>query len=167
MSNDTMTRRTFLNRAAAAAAGLTILGLGVKCGATPTPEIIERVVRETVLVEKPVVKIVERTVVKEVIKEVVKELPKEVTEVIEEPSGKIVVDQEICLTCRECELACSLYNEGKCSPTLSRIEVAFDDFIAGFPEISVSAKCDLCGDRSQGPVCVEVCPAEALTVVTT
>lgn len=139
MSHNRMTRRTFLNRAAAAAAGLTILGLGVKCGTTATPKIVERVV---------------------------KELPKEVTEVVEETGGKIMVDQEICLACRECELACSLYHEGKCSPALSRIEVDFDDFTAGFPEISVSAKCDLCEDRSQGPVCVEVCPAGALTVVT-
>jgi len=83
---------------------------------------------------------------------------------VEEPVGKVVADEEICLACRECEVACSLYHEGKCNPALSRIEVDFDDFTAGFPQISVSAKCDLCADRSQGPVCVEVCPAGALTL---
>ena len=45
-----LTRRRFLGKAAAAAAGLGVLGLGAQCGATPTPEIIEKVIKETVVV---------------------------------------------------------------------------------------------------------------------
>ncbi len=76
MARERMTRRRFLAKAAAAAAGLGVLGLGAQCGATPTPEIIEKVVKETVLVEKEVVKEVPKEVVKEV--EVTKVVEKEV-----------------------------------------------------------------------------------------
>ena len=145
-------------------------------------------------------------------------------------SGVIQVDRHTCLTCRECEVACSLYHEGECNPELSRIRVDFDDFVPGFPDVRVCKqcdwpacyyacaarwedpamyidpatgarrvdqskcrgcgdcvracplapermviffktagrkrlyfKCDLCADRPQGPVCVEVCPSGALT----
>jgi len=60
MARDRMTRRRFLAKAAAAAAGLGVLGLGAQCGPTPTPQIIEKVV------EKEVTKIVERVVEREV-----------------------------------------------------------------------------------------------------
>jgi len=53
MARERMTRRRFLAKAAAAAAGLAVLGLGAQCGPTPTPEVVERVV------EKEVTKIVE------------------------------------------------------------------------------------------------------------
>jgi Fe-S-cluster-containing hydrogenase component 2 len=144
----------------------------------------------------------------------------------------IAFDQDLCLACRECEVACSLYHEGECNPRLSRIAVSFDDFIPGAPTVAVCAqctwpacyyacgaqweepaisidavtgarvidpelcrgcracvracpltpqqpvigvkkvgkrrvcfKCDLCGDRPKGPVCVEVCPGGALALV--
>lgn len=42
-----LTRRRFLTKAAAAAGSLAAFGLGVQCGATPTPEVIEKeVVKE-------------------------------------------------------------------------------------------------------------------------
>jgi len=83
-----MTRRRFLAKAAAAAAGLGILGLGAQCGPTPTPEVIREVVKETVVVEKEVVK----EVPKEVVKEVVKEVEKEVTKIVEvAPTGPPLV----------------------------------------------------------------------------
>ena len=146
-------------------------------------------------------------------------------------SGVIEVDEKLCLACRECEVACSLYHENQCNPELSRIRVDFDDFVPGHPTLTVCKqcdwpacyyacvarwgedpamyidpttgarvvdrskcrgcascaracpltperrvmfykavgrkrvyfKCDLCTDRPQGPVCVEVCPAGALT----
>ena len=81
MTRDRMTRRRFLGKAAAVAAGLGVLGLGAQCGATPTPEIVEveKVVKETV----------------EVVKEV--EVEKEVTKVVEKvvevaPKGPKVVN---------------------------------------------------------------------------
>jgi Fe-S-cluster-containing hydrogenase component 2 len=145
-------------------------------------------------------------------------------------SGVIQTDPKLCLTCRECEVACSLYHERQCIPTQSRVQVDFDDFVPGFPEIRVCKqcawpacyyacaalyddpamsidpatgaryvdeakcrgcgaciracpltpehavldfkkvsrkkvyfKCDLCRGRTEGPVCVEVCPAKCLT----
>lgn len=147
-------------------------------------------------------------------------------------SGVIEVDGDCCLACRECEVACSLYHEGECSPSLSRIRISFDDFIPGPPTILVCKqcdwpacyyacasrwedpaisideasgarvidpekcrgcgaclracpltpertvigirnvankriylKCDLCCDRPEGPICVEICPGGALTFV--
>ena len=148
-------------------------------------------------------------------------------------SGVIEVDEDLCLACRECEVACSLYHEGECNPSLSRIRIRFDDFVPGRPQISVckqcdwpacyyacvsrwddpamtideatgarcidpdicqvcgdcvracpltpersvlgykkegrkrvsTFKCDLCHERPEGPVCVEICPGEALRFV--
>ena len=147
-------------------------------------------------------------------------------------SGVIQIDRHACLTCRECEVACSLVHEGECNPELSRIRIDFDDFVPGFPDIRVCKqcewpacyyacaekwdepaikidpdtgaryvdpdicrgcgacmracpltpersvmnfkkvgrkriylKCDLCRGREDGPVCVEICPGNALTFV--
>ena len=147
-------------------------------------------------------------------------------------SGVIEVDESRCLACRECEVACSLYHEDECNPSLSRIRIEFDDFVPGSPSITmckqcdwpacyyacvsrwdepamtidaatgarridsakcrgcqsclracpltpersviysrkvgrkrVYFKCDLCCDRPEGPVCVELCPGEALAYV--
>jgi len=57
-----LSRRNFLRTGALTAAGAVLAG----CGATPTPEVIEKVVKETVEVEKEVIKEVEKEVVKTV-----------------------------------------------------------------------------------------------------
>ena len=147
-------------------------------------------------------------------------------------SGVIEVYENLCLTCRECEVSCSLYHEDECNPNLSRIRVSYDDFAPVPPSIVVCAqcdwpacyyactalwdepaicidnvtgaryidsekcrgcgaclracpltqeqpvisfkkvgnkriylKCDLCHDRAEGPVCVEICPGDALRFV--
>lgn len=67
-------------------------------------------------------------------------------------SGVIQVDEKKCLTCRECEVACSLYHEGECNPALSRIRVDFDDFVPGYPDIRVCKQCDW-------PACLFACAA--------
>lgn len=67
-------------------------------------------------------------------------------------SGVIQADENSCLTCRECEVACSLYHEGQCIPTLSRIQVDFDDFSPGFPSIRLCKQCDW-------PACYYACAA--------
>jgi len=57
-------------------------------------------------------------------------------------SGVIKVDEHLCLECRQCELACSLYHERECNPHLSRIHVKFDDFAPEFPTIEICRQCD-------------------------
>ena len=67
-------------------------------------------------------------------------------------SGVIQVDEKLCLTCRECEIACSLYHEGQCNPELSGIRVDFDDFVPGLPDVRVCKQCDW-------PACYYACAA--------
>jgi len=140
-------------------------------------------------------------------------------------SGKISIDKDLCSGCGICELACSLYHEGKCSPALSRIKVEKKFLDLEFspviciqcdwpscyyecPEKAIKIdqktgaryidpdnctgcgkcvkacplmpekqvirykrinkkkiyfKCDLCRDRKEGPLCVEICPRKVLT----
>ncbi len=54
MTERKLTRRRFLVKAAVAGGGLMFIG--ARCGATPTPEVVEKVVKETVVVEVPVSK---------------------------------------------------------------------------------------------------------------
>jgi carbon-monoxide dehydrogenase iron sulfur subunit len=67
-------------------------------------------------------------------------------------SGVIEVDGSLCLTCRACEVACSLFHEGECNPSLSRIRIEFNDFIPGLPGIVVCKQCDW-------PACYYACAA--------
>lgn len=138
-------------------------------------------------------------------------------------SGKVIFDPELCRGCRICELACSLYHEGQCSPGLSRIQIHTEDLsfifhgetcaqcdspacylacpleekalcidsktgaryvnadectgcgscVEACPyetprtrinrETNAAFKCDLCREREEGPICVEMCPRGALT----
>ncbi len=67
-------------------------------------------------------------------------------------SGVIEVNESLCLACRECEVACSLYHEGECRPSLSRIRIACDDFVPQLPSITVCKQCDW-------PACYYACVA--------
>jgi len=67
-------------------------------------------------------------------------------------AGVIQTDTKKCLTCRECEVACSLYHEDECNPELSRVRVDFDDFVPGWPDIRVCKQCDF-------PACYYACAA--------
>ena len=133
---------------------------------------------------------------------------------------RIKVSAKLCRECQACALACSLYHEGECNPSLSRVVVLKDMAKYKFhillcyhcetPKCIVACptdamvvdergvvminqddcilcetcasscphhaivfdeiqnryiKCDLCAGREAGPVCVEVCPVGALTLV--
>ncbi|MFH1085947.1 MAG: 4Fe-4S dicluster domain-containing protein [Chloroflexota bacterium] len=67
-------------------------------------------------------------------------------------SGVIRFDEAQCLTCRECEVACSLSHEGECNPELSRIRIDFNDFVPGLPDGRVCKQCDW-------PACYYACAA--------
>lgn len=67
---------------------------------------------------------------------------------------RIKFDGERCIWCRSCELICSLYHEGLCSPSLSRIRISLNIF-----ELSVEAYvCRNCKD----PSCFKICPSGAI-----
>ncbi len=68
-------------------------------------------------------------------------------------SGYIQVDEKKCLACRECEVACSLFHEQQCSPSLASIQIDFDDFRPGFPDLRVCKQCDY-------PACYYACLAK-------
>ncbi len=65
-------------------------------------------------------------------------------------SGVVEYDVKKCLTCRECEVACSLYHEHECNPALSRVQIVYDDFVPGFPDIRMCKQCDF-------PACYNAC----------
>ncbi|MEI6308911.1 MAG: 4Fe-4S dicluster domain-containing protein [bacterium] len=58
----------------------------------------------------------------------------------------------LCSGCRTCELACSLFHEGECNPTLARRRVVDRDVV-----IHRMVGCQQCVD----PLCIEVCPVNA------
>lgn len=62
---------------------------------------------------------------------------------------------ENCSGCRRCEIACSLYHEGKIWPEASRVRIFM--FVPG---VEIPHLCFQCNDYP----CVEACPEEALSV---
>ena len=73
---------------------------------------------------------------------------------IDEASGARYVDPEKCRGCDACMRACPL------TP---------DQSVLAFKKVGrkrIYFKCDLCYDRPEGPVCVEICPGQALKLVT-
>jgi carbon-monoxide dehydrogenase iron sulfur subunit len=66
----------------------------------------------------------------------------------------LMVDPSLCTGCRTCEMACSLYHEGKCSPVLSRMRIIkYEALGTSYP--SVCAQCSK-------PQCSSVCPSGAI-----
>ena len=69
---------------------------------------------------------------------------------------KILAKSELCRDCQGCTLACSLYHEGECSPSLARLAVAKDMARYEF-RITTCQHCD-------PPECVAACPVDALSL---
>lgn len=67
----------------------------------------------------------------------------------------IARDPERCSGCRRCEIACSLYHEGRIWPEASRIRI----FML-VPGVEIPHFCVQCEDYP----CVEACPVKALSV---
>ncbi|MGC9522750.1 MAG: 4Fe-4S dicluster domain-containing protein [Anaerolineae bacterium] len=72
---------------------------------------------------------------------------------IDETTGARVIDPDKCRGCGECVRACPLMPE--------RVVIG----VRSVGHRRVYFKCDLCYDRPEGPICVEVCPGGALTLV--
>ncbi len=82
---------------------------------------------------------------------------------IERTEDGIIINTEKCSGCKECIMACPfgaielypMYEDGDSIDKLDTEEVRMAAY-----------KCDLCMDRPEGPMCVQVCPNQALRVVT-
>ena len=72
-------------------------------------------------------------------------------------NGKVWIERvyEYCSGCRRCEIACSLFHEGRIWPEASRIRIFM--FVPG---VEIPHLCFQCEDYP----CVEACPVEALSV---
>jgi Fe-S-cluster-containing hydrogenase component 2 len=68
---------------------------------------------------------------------------------IDEATGIKYVNAANCVACGECTRACPL------SPARIKLN----------PDRTAAIKCDLCRERENGPICVEYCAQQALTVV--
>ena len=71
-------------------------------------------------------------------------------------SGVLEVDLELCHQCGICELSCSLYHEGVCSPSFSRISLLRNPF-TGDGLVETCRQCAY-------PDCYFVCPVGAIII---
>ena len=65
----------------------------------------------------------------------------------------LVVDQEKCTGCRQCELVCSVYHTGASNPSRSRVRVVKWEHVG----LYLPMTCNHC----EKAFCVEVCPTKA------
>ncbi|MEM3714440.1 MAG: 4Fe-4S dicluster domain-containing protein [Nitrososphaeria archaeon] len=72
---------------------------------------------------------------------------------IDEKTGARYIDEKICIGCGLCSNVCPLMP--------SQQVIKFKDF----NKKKIYFKCDLCKDRFEGPICVELCPTKALEYV--
>ncbi len=60
------------------------------------------------------------------------------------PEGVVLINEQICCACGNCQRNCPF------------------DAIIYIKNIDKYKKCDLCHGRKEGPVCVEICPVNAI-----
>ena len=76
--------------------------------------------------------------------------------------GFVQVQQERCIGCKTCVVACPYgAMEVVTYPVVRNTGAA----VNVLRERAQANKCDLCYDRPEGPACIEVCPTEALRCV--
>ena len=74
--------------------------------------------------------------------------------VIVTSSKTLLVDPTKCTGCRSCEMACSLFHEGACSPVLSRMRIIkYEALGKSYPSV-----CSQCSK----PKCLAACPQSAI-----
>jgi Fe-S-cluster-containing hydrogenase component 2 len=69
---------------------------------------------------------------------------------------RIKSNNDNCRDCQACQLACSLYHEEECNPSLSRVLITKNMEKYTF-NITICEHCD-------SPECVDACPSEALII---
>ncbi len=68
----------------------------------------------------------------------------------------LMVDPSRCTGCRTCEMACSLYHEGQCSPILSRMRIIkYETIGKSYPTV-----CSQCSK----PKCLDACDQAAISI---
>lgn len=138
-----ITRRDFLKITTAAVVGLAI-GAGIGYAAKPAVTVTQTTTETlTSTVTAPPVT---TTVTKTVTVTPTPTLPEKVW---------LFIDPDKCSGCRRCEIACSLFHEGKIWPEASRIRV----FMLA-PGLDFPVVCRYCKDFP----CVKICPTGALHV---
>jgi Fe-S-cluster-containing hydrogenase component 2 len=71
--------------------------------------------------------------------------------IIDEKTGARVIVEDLCTNCGICSRTCPLNRDG--------------NIIKAHPSKKVHIKCDLCSTLNRLPLCVEVCPWEALKYI--
>jgi len=68
----------------------------------------------------------------------------------------LMVDPSHCTGCRSCEMACSMYHEGQCSPVLSRMRIIkYEALGKSYPSV-----CSQCSK----PQCLAACDQGAISI---
>jgi Fe-S-cluster-containing dehydrogenase component len=94
--------------------------------------------------------------------------------IMDQAEGIVIADPTRCVGCRRCELACTEFNDGKASPTLSRIKVS-RNLNFGVKGISAGQRGqgnwggglviqDLCKQCPHPVPCANACPNDAIVV---